>query len=80
MHQEEIGKTGRTKVTLVLMTRRFKDNYGTDHVGGVNGLTWTEDGASLISLGTDEKLRVWNILSGKNTLVRTPSALRQYFA
>lgn len=38
------------------------------HNGAVNGISWTEDGAYLISAGQDEKVRVWDTSTGANTL------------
>lgn len=54
------------------------------HAGGVNGLCWLENGETLISTATDEKIRVWDLDApgGVNTLLnfgpfvknKTPSA------
>lgn len=41
----------------------------TAHNGHVNGLTFTEDGLHLVSFGTDDRLRLWDTLTGKNTLI-----------
>ena len=41
---------------------------GKAHLGPVNGLTWTEDGRHLVSAGLDEKIRVWDVINGANTL------------
>jgi len=38
------------------------------HAGPVNGLVWTEDGRHLVSGGHDERLRVWRMPAGTNTL------------
>lgn len=40
------------------------------HDGVVNGLEFTADGLHLVSLGHDDKMRVWDLESGLNTLVR----------
>lgn len=37
--------------------------------GSVNGLTWNETGSSLISLGHDENIRVWDLAIGEHTPV-----------
>lgn len=42
------------------------DNKGTAHSGYVNGLKFTEDGYLLVSVGTDNKIRLWETLSGSN--------------
>ena len=39
------------------------------HDGTVNGLRFTGDGQYLVSLGHDEKMRVWDLETGLNTLV-----------
>jgi DNA excision repair protein ERCC-8 len=39
------------------------------HDGVVNGLQFTADGLHLVSLGHDEKMRVWDLETGLNTLV-----------
>ncbi|WPH03827.1 Hypothetical protein R9X50_00671000 [Acrodontium crateriforme] len=41
---------------------------GKAHTGAVNGISWTEDGQYLISTGHDERMRVWNMSTGANTL------------
>lgn len=38
------------------------------HSGPVNGLTWTDDGAYIISAGHDRRIRVWDAATGANTL------------
>ena len=41
----------------------------TAHNGAISGLCFTADGLHLITLGTDQRMRVWNTASGRNTLV-----------
>ena len=41
---------------------------GKAHIGPVNGLTWTNDGMHLVSAGHDERIRVWDMTLGANTL------------
>lgn len=41
---------------------------GRAHSATVNGLTWTEDGLYLISAGHDDRVRVWDTVTGANTL------------
>ena len=41
---------------------------GKAHQGAVNGITWTDDGAYIISAGHDERMRVWDAATGANTL------------
>lgn len=42
----------------------------TAHNGKVNGLCFTSDGLHLLTVGTDNRMRLWNSSSGDNTLVR----------
>lgn len=38
------------------------------HSAPVNGLTWTDDGAYIVSAGHDRRIRVWDAATGRNTL------------
>ena len=38
------------------------------HVGACNGVVWTDDGDFLVSTGHDERVRVWDVATGANTL------------
>lgn len=38
------------------------------HEGPVNGLTWSDDGAYIVSAGHDRRIRVWDAATGANTL------------
>jgi DNA excision repair protein ERCC-8 len=49
---------------------------GRAHVGAVNGITWTEDGKYLVSSGTDERMRVWDMSTGANTLANFGPTIR----
>ncbi|XP_074425150.1 DNA excision repair protein ERCC-8 isoform X4 [Larus michahellis] len=41
----------------------------TAHNGRVNGLCYTNDGLHLLTIGTDDRMRLWNSSTGENTLV-----------
>jgi DNA excision repair protein ERCC-8 len=41
---------------------------GKAHNGAVNGLSWTDDGAFIVTAGHDERVRVWDAATGANTL------------
>ncbi|XP_066567519.1 DNA excision repair protein ERCC-8 [Amia ocellicauda] len=41
----------------------------TAHNGRVNGLCFSCDGLYLLTIGTDDRMRLWNSASGENTLV-----------
>ncbi|KAH7062303.1 WD40-repeat-containing domain protein [Macrophomina phaseolina] len=41
---------------------------GRAHTGAANGVVWTEDGRHLVTTGHDERVRVWDTVTGANTL------------
>ncbi|XP_053910032.1 DNA excision repair protein ERCC-8 isoform X3 [Cuculus canorus] len=41
----------------------------TAHNGRVNGLCYMNDGLHLLTIGTDDRMRLWNSSTGENTLV-----------
>lgn len=41
---------------------------GTAHTGPVNGVVWSEEGRYVVTVGHDERIRVWDTESGANTL------------
>jgi DNA excision repair protein ERCC-8 len=49
---------------------------GKAHIGAVNGITWSEDGQYLVTIGHDEKMRVWKMTTGANTLANFGPALK----
>uniref|UniRef100_A0A7N0TIJ6 DNA excision repair protein ERCC-8 n=1 Tax=Kalanchoe fedtschenkoi TaxID=63787 RepID=A0A7N0TIJ6_KALFE len=49
----------------------------TAHYGAVTGLKVTEDGMYLLSAGSDSRLRLWDVESGRNTLVNYETARLQ---
>ncbi|KAI9763883.1 MAG: hypothetical protein M1839_006122 [Geoglossum umbratile] len=49
---------------------------GKAHVGAVNGVVWTEDGDHIISTGHDERVRVWDVAKGANTLASFGPAIK----
>ncbi|KAI1800590.1 WD40 repeat-like protein [Daldinia bambusicola] len=46
------------------------------HTAPVNGLTWTDDGAYIVSAGHDRRIRVWDAATGKNTLASFGPSIR----
>ncbi|XP_022265444.1 DNA excision repair protein ERCC-8 isoform X2 [Canis lupus familiaris] len=44
------------------------ESANTAHNGKVNGLCFTNDGLHLLTVGTDNRMRLWNSSSGENTL------------
>ncbi|PMD57098.1 WD40 repeat-like protein [Hyaloscypha bicolor E] len=59
--------TGITGMDGVGRSARARD-VGKAHTAAVNGITWTDDGAYLITAGHDERIRVWDAATGANTL------------
>lgn len=49
------------------------------HGRGVNGLAFSSDGLYLITLGLDEKIRLWDTFSGRNMLVNYGAHWRNRF-
>ncbi|KAK3350641.1 hypothetical protein B0H65DRAFT_506200 [Neurospora tetraspora] len=46
------------------------------HNGPVNGLTWTDDGAYIVSAGHDRQIRVWDAAAGANTVASFGPTIR----
>ncbi|KAI2625019.1 WD40 repeat-like protein [Hypoxylon sp. NC1633] len=46
------------------------------HAAPVNGLTWTHDGAYIVSAGHDRRIRVWDAATGRNTLASFGPTIR----
>ncbi|XP_017825395.1 DNA excision repair protein ERCC-8 isoform X3 [Callithrix jacchus] len=44
------------------------ESANTAHNGKVNGLCFTSDGLHLLTVGTDNRMRLWNSFNGENTL------------
>lgn len=57
-------------------TRARRRERGKAHNGAANGVTWTDDGQYLVSVGHDERMRVWNMINGANTLANFGPSLR----
>ena len=53
-----------------------KRQRGKAHIGPVNGLVWSEDGRHLVSTGHDERVRVWDMSNGANTLANFGPLIR----
>lgn len=63
----------------LLVDRDPLADTNTAHGKGVNGLTVTKDGRYLVSLGLDEKIRLWDTKSGHNTFVNYGTNWRNRF-
>ncbi|KAI0205848.1 WD40-repeat-containing domain protein [Astrocystis sublimbata] len=46
------------------------------HAAPVNSLTWTDDGNYIISAGHDNRIRVWDAATGRNTLASFGPSIR----
>ncbi|KAF2764797.1 WD40 repeat-like protein [Teratosphaeria nubilosa] len=49
---------------------------GKAHNGAVNGISWSHNGKYLVSTGLDERMRVWDMAVGANTLANFGPALQ----
>ncbi|KAF2142216.1 uncharacterized protein K452DRAFT_287436 [Aplosporella prunicola CBS 121167] len=47
---------------------RSSRQVGRAHAAAVNGVVWTDDGRHLVTTGHDERVRVWDAMTGANTL------------
>lgn len=52
-----------------------RDSRNVAHESGVNGVRWSEDGALLVTLGMDGKIRTWDMATGRNMMVCVTSRL-----
>uniref|UniRef100_A0A1D5P390 ERCC excision repair 8, CSA ubiquitin ligase complex subunit n=1 Tax=Gallus gallus TaxID=9031 RepID=A0A1D5P390_CHICK len=50
-------------------SKASSEAVNTAHNGRVNGLCYTSDGLHLLTVGTDDRMRLWNSSTGENTLV-----------
>jgi DNA excision repair protein ERCC-8 len=62
--EDSVGVVGYNKLGLGARSR----TRGKAHAAAVNGIVWTDDGRYVVSTGHDEKIRVWDIHAGANTL------------
>jgi len=56
--------------------RSRMDGRNRAHEGVINGIAWTENGAALVTFGHDEKLRVWDLITGRNSLTNFDPVIR----
>ncbi|MDI1491050.1 MAG: hypothetical protein OHK93_002255 [Ramalina farinacea] len=49
-------------------TNAMPRSRGKAHVGPCNGVVWRDDGRFVVTAGHDERVRVWDVSSGANTL------------
>ncbi|GAB7359300.1 hypothetical protein MBLNU230_g5952t1 [Neophaeotheca triangularis] len=49
---------------------------GKAHNGVVNGIAWSDDGSNIVSVGHDERMRVWDMHTGANTLANFGPSLK----
>ena len=68
--RKEGGKEGRREGGVwIFIGTSLSSSVTTAHGGYVNGLHFTADGLHLVSFGTDDRLRLWDAITGRNTLV-----------
>jgi DNA excision repair protein ERCC-8 len=70
--EDSVGIVGYDGVGLGARRR----GRGKAHSRAANGLVWTADGRHLVSTGHDERIRVWNMTTGANTLVNFGPLIR----
>lgn len=70
--EDSIGVTGYDGLGLGTRTR----HNGKAHTGAVNGIVWTDDGNYLVTAGHDQRVRVWDMMSGRNTLASFGPSLK----
>lgn len=51
------------------IAKSSSESANTAHNGRANGLCFTSDGLHLLTIGTDDRMRLWNSSTGENTLV-----------
>ncbi|ORZ22922.1 WD40-repeat-containing domain protein [Lobosporangium transversale] len=49
------------------------------HTRAVNGVSFTPDGLYLVTTGHDDKMRLWNLYTGQNTLTNYGTMIRNQF-
>ena len=59
-----------------LLERGGEKMWGRAHVGPCNAVAWTEDGEMIVTAGHDERVRVWEAATGRNTLVHFGAGIR----
>lgn len=69
---DSVGVDGLTS----LKSEHRRSQRGKAHTAAVNGVLWTEDGDFIVTSGQDQTMRVWDGLTGANTLVNFGPTLR----
>jgi DNA excision repair protein ERCC-8 len=59
-----------------ILARNGERMWGRAHVGPCNAVAWTPDGNTVVTAGHDERIRVWDITTGRNTLVHFGPTIR----
>lgn len=59
-----------------IMARGGQKMWGCAHVGAANAVAWTADGSTIVTGGHDERIRVWDADTGRNTLVHFGASVR----
>ncbi|KJX94862.1 dna excision repair protein ercc-8 [Zymoseptoria brevis] len=70
--EDSIGLAGYDKKG----TGARRRERGKSHIGAANGIVWTADGHHLVSNGHDERMRVWDMRNGANTLANFGPGLK----
>ena len=70
--EDSVGLGGYNGVGLGGRSRQ----RGRAHAAAVNGIVWGDDGRTMVTTGHDEKIRVWNVEVGANTLANFGPVVR----
>ena len=70
--EDSVGLGGYNGVGLGARSRQ----RGRAHAAAVNGIVWSNDGCTMVTTGHDEKIRVWNVEVGANTLANFGPVVR----
>ena len=76
LDQEDVVGLADEAEIAVLGAQRHPRPSARAHAGPVNGLTWTDDGTHLVSAGHDRRIRVWDAVTGANTLANFGPSIR----
>lgn len=71
--EDSIGVLGKATSSFSRNARR-----GQAHRGPVNGIVWTEDGRHVVTCGHDQRIRVWDTITGANTLANFGPMVRNH--
>lgn len=79
-HDDAIGVIGEYDATTRTLTGARSPvldwNARAHNHGAVTGLVWTDDGRNLVSAGHDQRIRIWDMATGRQELVHFGPRIR----